>query len=534
MINHTSMRRIILSRIKKLEMKGISKSFVGVKANQNVDLTIEAGDVLGLLGENGAGKTTLMNILYGLYLPDEGQVCINGEEIRLRNPKDSMHAGIGMIHQHFMLVQKHTVLENITLGYEDAPFFFPQKYMRKKIGEYSKRFGLEVDPDKQIWELSAGEQQRVEILKALFRNADLLIMDEPTSVLTPQEAEDLFAILRNMSAQGHSIILISHKLEEIMAICNSVMVMRKGKVTGSARIEDVNQKDLARMMIGREISGCYEKGEKKEGKSILEVGGLNVNSDQNLPIVNDLSFKLREYEILGIAGVSGNGQREMVEAITGLRRAEKGKVFLHGEEITNASARKIHDKGITHVPEERIKHGTVSTLQLFENSVLKQHHKRPFSVRNLMNYPLIRKHADALVESYNVDAASINVPVKNLSGGNIQKLILGREIIANPEVLIAAHPTYGLDVGAAEYIRNQLIACRDRGGAVLLVSEDLEELFQVCDKIAVMFEGRFMGVVDPEDCDIDDIGLMMAGSMPEKSGDASGPAESQPEKEGDK
>ncbi len=504
--------------IKKLEMKGISKSFIGVKANQNVDLNIRGGEILGLLGENGAGKTTLMNILYGLYLPDEGQVLINDKEIRLRNPKDSMHAGIGMIHQHFMLVQKHSVLENIALGYDEAPFFFPQKFMRKKIREYSERFGLEVDPDKKIWELSAGEQQRVEILKALFRNADLLIMDEPTSVLTPQEADDLFEILRKMSSEGHSVILISHKLEEIMAICSSVMVMRKGVVTGSADIKDVTQKDLARMMIGREITTCFDKCELVPGETILDVSHLNVNSDQNLPIVNDLSFTLHKNEILGVAGVSGNGQREMVEAITGLRHVISGKVLLSGEDITNNSARKIHNKGITHVPEERIKHGTVATLQLFENSVLKQHHKKPFSIRTLMNYPLIRKHASQLVNDYNVDAASISTPVKNLSGGNIQKLILGREISAQPDVLIAAHPTYGLDVGAAEYIRTQLIVCRDRGGAVLLVSEDLEELFQVCDKIAVMFEGRFMGIVDPTDCDMDDIGLMMAGSMPENEG----------------
>ena len=501
--------------IETLEMKDISKSFVGVRANRNVNLNIKAGDILGLLGENGAGKTTLMNILYGLYLPDEGQVLINGKEIRLRNPKDSMRAGIGMIHQHFMLVQKHTVLENIALGYEDAPFFYPQKYMRSRIKEYSERFGLEVDPDKRIWELSAGEQQRVEILKALFRNADLLIMDEPTSVLTPQEADELFSILRKMSSQGHTVILISHKLEEIMSICNKVMVMRKGEVTGSAEISDVTQKDLARMMIGREINTCFEKSDIPTGATILDVRNIKVNSDQNIPIVSDLSFSLAQHEILGVAGVSGNGQREMVEAITGLRRAMEGKVFLHGEEITNLSARKIHDRGITHVPEERIKHGTVSTLQLYENSVLKQHHKSPFSVHSLMNYPKIRKHAGKLVDSYNVDAPSINTPVKNLSGGNIQKLILGREITARPEILIAAHPTYGLDVGAAEYIREQLIACRDRGGAVLLVSEDLEELFQVCDRIAVMFEGRFMGIVDPAACDIDEIGLMMAGTMPE-------------------
>ena len=500
-------------------MKGISKSFVGVKANQNVDLTLKSGDILGLLGENGAGKTTLMNILYGLYLPDEGEILINGSPLRLRNPKDSMNAGVGMIHQHFMLVQKHSVLENIALGYDKAPFLFPQKYMRTRILEYSKKFGLEVDPDKKIWELSAGEQQRVEILKALLRNAELLIMDEPTSVLTPQEAEDLFGILRKMSLEGHSVILISHKLDEIVSICNRVMVMRKGRVTGAAEIKDVTKVDLARMMIGREISSSYPKKDLKPGEPVLEVRDLSVNSDQGLPIVDKLSFDIRQNEILGIAGVSGNGQREMVEAITGLRRALTGTVLLEGEDITNKSARRVHNRGITHVPEERIKFGTVANLQLYENSVLKQHHREPFSHRMLMDYPLIRKHAADLVEHYNVDAASINTPVKNLSGGNMQKLILGREISAEPSLLIAAHPTYGLDVGAAEYIRKELILSRDRGGAVLLVSEDLEELFQVCDRIAVMFEGRFMGIVDPSDCVVDDIGLMMAGSEGSGSGE---------------
>ena len=502
-----------MKRIEKLEMKGIYKSFIGVKANQDVNLTIQKGDILGLLGENGAGKTTLMNILYGLYHPDEGEILINDASFRLRNPKDSMNAGIGMIHQHFMLVQKHTVLENIALGYKEAPFFFPQRYMRKRILEFSRKYGLDVDPDKKIWELSAGEQQRVEILKALLRNADLLIMDEPTSVLTPQEAEDLFGILRRMSGEGHSVILISHKLEEIVSICNRVMVMRKGCVTGSAEISDVTKVDLARMMIGREISTSYPKKELEPGESILEVSSLRVNSDQGMPIVDNLSFRVRKNEILGIAGVSGNGQRELVEAVTGLRRVESGMVHLNKEDITNKSARRIHNLGITHVPEERIKFGTVANLALFENAVLKQHHRRPFSRHMLMNYPAIRNHADKLVEQYNVDTASINTLVKNLSGGNMQKLILGREISVKPNLLVASHPSYGLDVGAAEYIRKELIRCRDEGGAVLLVSEDLEELFQVCDRIAVMFEGRFMGIVDPSNCNVDDIGLMMAGSV---------------------
>ncbi len=497
--------------IEQLEMRGIHKSFVGVQANRDVNLSIGAGDILGLLGENGAGKTTLMNILYGLYRPDEGEIFVNGEEVVIRNPRDSMRAGIGMIHQHFMLVQKHTVLENVGLGYEKAPFFFPLREVRKRIEAEADRLGLHVDPDKQIWELSAGEQQRVEILKALLHDADLLIMDEPTSVLTPQEADGLFDILRAMSREGHSVILISHKLEEIKAICNRVLVLRKGTVTGEAQIEDVTMADLARMMVGREIADSYPKADLPEGEAVLEVRNLNVQSDQAVPAVQDLNLTVRRNEIFGIAGVSGNGQRELVEAISGLRHVESGAVHLNGEKITNRTARTINDSGLTHVPEERIKFGIVPNLFLYENAVLKKHHRNPFSIRMRMNYPRVKKHAETLVHDFNVDAASIGVPMKNLSGGNIQKMILGREISAEPDLLIAAHPTYGLDVGAAEYIRKQLIERRDTGGSVLLVSEDLEELFQVCDRIAVMYEGRFMGIVPPAATTIEQVGLMMAG-----------------------
>ncbi|MDC7220303.1 MAG: ABC transporter ATP-binding protein [Spirochaetales bacterium] len=506
-----------MGKIATVEMRGIGKSFVGVRANNNVNLSLKSGDILGLLGENGAGKTTLMNILYGLYQPDEGEVLINGETVQVKSPRESMHLGIGMIHQHFMLIQKHTVLDNIILGFDDLPFFFPQKVMRKKVEEFSERYGLHVNPDKYIWELSAGEQQRVEIIKALLHKADLLIMDEPTSVLTPAEAEDLFVILRRLSDEGHTSILISHKLEEITSVCNRVLVMRKGEVTGSADISEVNEKTLATMMVGHEISLSYPKKELDQGEAVLEVKELDVHSDQEIPIVNKLSFSVHRNEIMGIAGVSGNGQREMVEAVTGLRKALGGKVYLKGKDVTNRSARYIHDNGITHVPEERIKFGTVANLLLMENSVLKQHHSQPFSAHNLMHYPTIRQHAKKLMEDYRVDAAGINTPIKNLSGGNMQKLILGREISAGPDLLIAAHPTYGLDIGAADYIRRRLIDCRDEGGAVLLVSEDLEELFQVCDRVAVMFEGRFMGIVDPADCDMGDVGLMMAGSLPKET-----------------
>jgi simple sugar transport system ATP-binding protein len=419
-----------------------------------------------------------------------------------------------------MLVDKHTVLENIALGYDEVPFFFPHKALRGRIQELSAQYGLEIDPDKPVWDLSAGEQQRVEIIKALSRNADLLIMDEPTSVLTPQEAEELFEILKRMTKEGHSIILISHKLDEIMSICNRVMVLRKGMVTGEADIKDVDKGKLAEMMIGRQLASAYPKADTVPGKTILEVSGLSVISDRGLPAVQNLSFKIRTNEILGIAGVSGNGQQELVETITGLREPVEGKVYLNGKPLDFNDARKAHTLGITHVPEERIKYGIVPNMLLFENSVLKKHRDNPFSSWIQMNYGTIKDYAENLVDSFQVDTPSINVRVKNLSGGNIQKLILGREISNSPELLIAAHPTYGLDVGATEYVRKQIIELRDNGGAVLLVSEDLDELFMVCDRIAVMFNGKFMGIVTPDSCTIEEIGLMMAGSLPEEKKNA--------------
>ena len=347
-----------MNRITSLEARGITKSFSEVKANQGIDLIIHAGDILGLLGENGAGKTTLMNILYGLYRQDAGDILVNGEIVKLRNPKDSMRFGIGMIHQHFMLVQKHTVLENIALGFDEAPFFFPRRSLRGRILKLSQKYGLEVDPDKPIWNLSAGEQQRVEIIKALSRNADLLIMDEPTSVLTPKEAEELFEIMRKMTSEGHSVILISHKLEEIMDICNRVMVLRKGRVTGEASINDVDKGKLAEMMIGRQIAAAYPKEEVSSDKTILEISNLDVDSDRGLPAVRGLSLKIRNSEILGIAGVSGNGQQELVETITGLREPKEGTILMEGRPMNHGGARKAHNLGYNPRPrrEDQIRH----------------------------------------------------------------------------------------------------------------------------------------------------------------------------------
>ncbi len=502
-----------MKKIEQLEMINISKSFHSVKANHNINLTIRSGEILGLLGENGAGKTTLMNILYGLYQPDSGEIRINGKKIEISSPVESIRRGIGMVHQHFMLVQNHTVADNIAIGYEKTPLLFPSKKIKAGIVSFSKKFKFEIDPEKKVWQLSAGEQQRVEIIKALFNGAELLILDEPTSVLTPQESKDLFQILRDMKDKGQLIIIISHKLDEIMALCDRVTVLRKGEIAGNADTKDVDKKKLARMMIGRDVifNISREKVERKE--KVLDVEKVTINGDKGIQAVKGISFKIFKNEIFGIAGVSGNGQRELVEAITGLRKIESGNIAVSGKDITNQSPRKIFNKGVSHVPEERIKYGIAPNLFLYENAILKQHHLKKYSKRMFLAYSHIKKHARQLVDDFQVVTPSIKIQTKNLSGGNIQKLILGREISERPALLVASHPTYGLDIGATEYLREQLLKRRKEGGAVLLVSEDLEEIFELCDRIAVIFQGRFMGIMESDDPRACDIGLMMAGSM---------------------
>lgn len=502
-----------MKKIEKLEMIGISKSFHGVLANNNVNISIKSGEILGLLGENGAGKTTLMNILYGLYQPDSGHISINNKGVDIRSPMDSIESGIGMVHQHFMLIQNHSVVENITIGYKQTPMFFPQRRMHDKIIEFSKMFNFDIDPLKQVWQLSAGEQQRVEIIKALINGAALLILDEPTSVLTPQEINDLFRTLREMKKAGHLIILISHKLDEIFEICDKVVVLQKGDVVGDVDIKDVDKKELARMMVGREVIFNITKEKLPRTEKVLRLKNVIINGDKGYPTVNGISFEVFKNEIFGIAGVSGNGQKELVEGITGLRKIESGKIEIKGADITNKSARCIYDNGVSHVPEERIKFGIAPGLCLYENSILKQHHRNRYRSKLLLAYQRIKDHASDLINKFSVSAPSIHVQTKNLSGGNIQKLILGREISESPELLVASHPTYGLDVGATEYLRRQLLDQTKAGGAVLLVSEDLEELFELCDRIAVIFRGKFMGILEPDDPRISDIGLMMAGSM---------------------
>ncbi|OHD70410.1 MAG: heme ABC transporter ATP-binding protein [Spirochaetes bacterium RBG_13_68_11] len=504
-----------MARIDTLEMRGITKRFGATVANRDVGLTVKAGEVIGLLGENGAGKTTLMNVLYGLYAADAGEIHVNGRPVRFSSPRDAIRAGIGMVHQHFMLVQKHTVAENVALADERAPFFFPAARVAGTLAEFFRRYGLTVDPARRVWQLSAGEQQKVEIVKALLQGADVLILDEPTSVLTPAEAAELFAVVRRMCAEGHSVIFISHKLEEVLSICTRIVVLRRGAVAGEADPRAVDRASLAGMMVGREVLFSLERGAVAPGEVVLEVEDLRVPGDRGREAVSGISFTVRQGEIFGIAGVSGNGQRELVEVVTGLRRSSRGAVRLSGRDITNVSARVACDLGISHVPEERIRFGVVPNLLVFENAVLKQHRSRLFSRSVFLDYRAMRGRAADIVASHQVSTPSLEVPVKHLSGGNIQKLILGRETADEHALLVASHPTYGLDVGATEYVRRQLLALRERSKAVLLVSEDLEEIFELADRIGVMYGGRLVGIVDRERADLEEIGLWMAGSARE-------------------
>jgi simple sugar transport system ATP-binding protein len=501
-----------MKKIQGLEMDGISKSFHGIPANQDIHLSVASGEILGLLGENGAGKTTLMNILYGLYQPDTGQIRINGQPVQFASPLDSILNGIGMVHQHFMLIQNHSVIENIALGYKDTPFFFPKIKLREKIQQFSRQFDFTIDLNKKIWQLSAGEQQRVEIIKALLNGADLLILDEPTSVLTPKEIEELITILRRMKQDGHSVVFISHKLDEIMTICDRVTVLRKGRIVGGADTRDTDKKTLARMMVGRDVVFNIHRERLTRGKPVLKADRVHVTGDMGIPAVKEVSFDLHENEIFGIAGVAGNGQRELAEAITGIRKIDQGSITINGKDITNLSPRHIYDHGVSHVPEERIRFGIAPGLFLYDNAILKQHHLKKFSSRYFLKYNHVKTHARNIITEFNVATHSIDNQIRNLSGGNIQKLILGREISEKPQLLVASHPTYGLDVGATEFLRQHLLKLRSQGSSVLLFSEDLEEIFELCDRIAVMFAGEFMGIFDSDDDRLCDIGLMMAGS----------------------
>ena len=496
-----------------LEVKHVTKRFPGVVANDDVNLTLYEGEILALLGENGAGKSTLMNIIYGLYKPTEGEIYVRGKKVEMKSPRDAIALGIGMVHQHFQLVPVMTVAENIMLGAESVKRgLLDVKKVAQEIQELSHRYHLDVDPYAVVEDLPVGVQQRVEIIKALYREAEILILDEPTAVLTPQEIEGLFEIMKRLQSQGKSIIFISHKLKEVLYISDRIVVLRDGKVVGETTPAEATQEKLAAMMVGREVILTVEKEPARPGKVVLEVKDLEAKSDLGEPALRGVSFQVHEGEILGVAGVQGNGQTELVEVITSLRKAESGQVIINGEEMTNASPRAITQKGqSSHVPEDRHAYGMVASYSVADNLVLNTYNLPPFAKGIRINRPAIIRHAEELIEKFDVRTPGPHTPAGSLSGGNQQKMVVAREFSRPIKLLIAAQPTRGIDVGSIEFIHNQIVAKRDEGVAVLLVSSELDEIMSLSDRIAVMYKGEIIDIVPREEATRENIGLLMAG-----------------------
>jgi general nucleoside transport system ATP-binding protein len=499
-----------------LEARNVTKTFPGVVANKDVNLKLYRGEVLALLGENGAGKTTLMNILYGLYHQDSGDMLVRGEVVRISSPSESIRRGIGMVHQHFMLVPVFTVAENIMLGAETVKgLALDIPTVRQRIRELSQQYSLDVDPDAFVKDLSVGQQQRVEIVKALYRKADILILDEPTAVLTPQEADQLFVVIRTLKAQGTSVIFITHKLKEVLAIADRIMVLRRGQVVGEASPKTATERSLAEMMVGRSVLLEVDKGPSKPGDVVLEVRNLSVNDDRGQQVVNGVSLQVCAGEIVGIAGVQGNGQTELVEALTGLRPSRAGQMLISGVDYTNAVPRKITEAGTAHVPEDRQEDGLVSSYTIADNLVLNTYYLRPFARGVARDEDAVNAHAEKLVKEYDIRTPSAFVPVSNLSGGNKQKVIIARELSRGVKLLIAAQPTRGVDVGSIEFIHKTIVAERDRGAAVLVVSAELDEVMSLADRIVVMYHGQIVATVAADQATREDLGLLMAGAHPE-------------------
>ncbi len=496
-----------------LEVKHITKRFPGVVANDDVNLALYEGEILALLGENGAGKSTLMNIIYGLYKPTEGEIYVKGKKVEMHSPRDAIALGIGMVHQHFQLVPVMTVAENIMLGAESVKRgLLDVKKVAREIQELSHRYHLDVDPYAMVEDLPVGVQQRVEIIKALYREAEILILDEPTAVLTPQEIEGLFAIMKRLQEQGKSIIFISHKLKEVLYISDRIVVLRDGRVVGETTPAEATQERLAAMMVGREVILTVDKKPARPGKVVLQVEHLKAHSDLGEPALRGVSFQVREGEILGVAGVQGNGQTELVEVITGLRRAEGGKVFINGEDMTNARPRIITQKGqSSHVPEDRHAYGMVASYPVADNLVLNTYNLPPFAKGISINRPAILEHAERLIDRFDVRTPSPLTPAGSLSGGNQQKMVVAREFSRPIKLLIAAQPTRGIDVGSIEFIHKQIVAKRDEGVAVLLVSAELDEIMALSDRIAVMYKGEILDIVPREEATRESIGLLMMG-----------------------
>ncbi len=494
-----------------LEMTGITIRFPGVLANDNVDLDLFPGEVLALLGENGAGKSTLMNVLAGLYRADKGRIFIKGKEADINSPKDAMAYGIGMVHQNFKLVQTMTVAENVILGLDSEDFVLDLKKVGDKIKKISDHYNLNVDPNAIIWQMSVGEQQRVEILKLIYRGAEVLILDEPTAVLTPQESEELNRIVKQMTSEGKSAIFITHKMDEVMAFSDWVRVLQKGKLVSVVKTKDTSPKELSKMMVGREVLFRIEKKPAETGDEVLRLENVVALNDKGLKALQGVSFSLRQGEILGIAGVAGNGQRELTEVITGLHKVTSGKVIIEKTDMTNKSPLDIIKSGVSHIPSDRVAMGIVGDMSVANNLAMKGYRKAPLSEYGILHPKRIFDMAKKMITMFMIATPSPLTNVKFLSGGNIQKTILAREIGACKSLLVAAYPARGLDVGATESVRKEMIAERDNGKGVLLVSEDLDELMSVSDRIAVMNEGRIMGIVNAAESDISGLGMMMAG-----------------------
>ena len=499
-------------KIDHLELKGVTKRFPGVLANDHVDFDVRAGEVHALLGENGAGKSTLMKVLYGMYAPDEGEIWLNGERVEIESPVDAINLGIGMIHQHFMLVESLTVVENVVLGLPSSrgPLTDLDR-ASERILELADVYGLQVDPHAYIWQLSVGQKQRVEIIKALYRGAALLILDEPTAVLTPQEVNEFFDTMRQMVKDGHAIIFISHKLHEVIDISHRVTVLRDGRHINTCDIEGCTKASLAEMMVGREVIMKPYRAGVERGPVRLALENVHAMSDRETPALRGVDLQVHSGEILGLAGVSGNGQREMAEVVTGLRPATEGRILLEESDVTGASPGELTGRMLAYIPEERMKDAMIQEFSVAENLILRDHHKEPFSRSGFLALRVIADFADKLINRFKVKTPSRETPAKSLSGGNIQKVVLARELSRKPRVLIAAQPTRGLDIGATEYVHAQLLEQRQAGIAILLISEDLDEVLALSDRIAVIFAGRIMGVLDADDATPERLGLLMAG-----------------------
>ncbi len=496
-----------------LEMKGVTKRFPGVLANDSVDFQLRKGEIHALLGENGAGKSTLMNILYGLYTPDEGTVYLDGREATIKSPADAISQGIGMVHQHFMLIPVMTVAENIVLGHEitSGPFMLDPEEADRTISALSERFGLAVEPDALVEDLPVGLQQRVEIIKALYREANILILDEPTAVLTPQEIEELFKIMRSLTAQGKSIIFITHKLKEVFAIADRITVLRGGKLMGSVNPEEATEASLAAMMVGREVILTVPKGPSRLGEPILEVRNLSALDEREQLALDGIGFTVHAGEILGIAGVQGNGQTELVEVLTGLRAAFGGTMIVAGHDVSGAKPRTITEEGVAHIPEDRHLYGMVATYPVADNLILCSYYLPPYSHGVVLQNRTIAESAERVIDEFDIRTPSVYTPGSSLSGGNQQKMVVARELNRPIKLLIAAQPTRGLDVGSIEFIHRRIVEQRDHGVAVLLVSAELDEIMSLSDRIAVMYHGRIMDTLAAEGADRASLGLLMAG-----------------------